>query len=85
MTPSSPGDDSRQGCLARSRRAVKDERLNSVRLDGASEKLTGPEDMGLTDEFMEVPGPHPHGEWARRSARGRLICPGDRRFLRRLS
>ena len=58
LAPGLPGDDLRQGSLARARRAVEDQRLNAIRLDGPAQQLARPEDMRLADKLAQVARSH---------------------------
>ena len=52
------GDDLRQRSFAGARRAVKDQRLDAVGLDGAAQQLARAEDVRLADELAQVARPH---------------------------
>src|ERR1043166_3780715 len=77
------GDDVRERRLACAGRAVEDEGLNPIGLDGAAEELTGSENVGLADELIKGERPHARrqrswggqvrgswsgGDWSRRRA-----------------
>jgi len=53
------GDNLRQRRLAGARRAVEDQRLDAIRLNGAAQQLPRPQDVRLADELAQVAGAHP--------------------------
>ena len=55
-------DDLRERSFARSRRTVKDQRLDAVGLDGAAKQLARRQDVRLAGVFVEVARTHPCGE-----------------------
>jgi hypothetical protein len=56
------GDDLGEGSLSGPGRPEKDERLNSIRFDGAAQELSGSEEMRLAGILLEIPRAHPCGE-----------------------
>ena len=53
------GDDPRQGGLTGAGRAVEDQAREAIGLDRPSQQPPRPQDVRLTDEFVEDPGAHP--------------------------
>ena len=57
-----PGDHLSECGLARTRRAVEDQRGDAVGIEHASEELAGGEKVFLTDELVGCERPHPGGQ-----------------------
>jgi hypothetical protein len=55
-------DDLGEGCFAGARWAVENQRLNSVGFNGTTKELAGGENVGLTDEIVEVARTHSRGQ-----------------------
>ena len=51
LVPRVRRDNLSQRSFARARRAVEDERLDAIRLDGPAQQFAGPEDMRLSDKL----------------------------------
>src|SRR4051812_28052394 len=52
------GNNLGERSFARARRTVKDERLNAVRFDGASKKLSRRENVGLANKIIQMARTH---------------------------
>ena len=64
------GDEFRQGCLACSRRAIKNDAGEPIRLEHPAEELSRSQEMLLSRKFLERPRAHPHRQRFRRIAVG---------------
>jgi hypothetical protein len=58
MAACAPGNDLRQGSLAGTWRAEKNERLNAIGLNGPPKKLAWAKNVGLSGKFRQVPRAH---------------------------
>jgi len=72
----------RQGRLARAGRPVKDDRAELVRLDGAAQQASRPDDVPLADELIQRARPHARGE--RRLLLGQFRPPCGKQVSSRL-
>ena len=57
------GDDLRERRLAHARGSPEDHRAWIIALDLRAQRLAGPEDLLLTDKFVECAGTHALGQW----------------------
>src|SRR5439155_5039280 len=73
MAPARPRDEARERGLARARRTPENHRRKLSSLDRALEKASGPQELLLTEEFLEAPRTHPLGERGTLGAAPRLF------------